>query len=801
MEITLGLTGNYVLAVVGQNPANASVSYSFEAYQAVTTTNTLTLGTEVTGTIVNPGDQATYTFTGSPGQQVYFDNLGFATYLTANLTGPSGYSVFSTYYDYDGIGDADQGPYTLTQSGTYTLTVQGNYYSSIPNYGLPGATGSYDFRLSDTATAPTIATNTVVSGTLSTGITTDLYQLGGTAGERIYFQGQGDSPSSGSVAYLYDPNNNDVTSFYLENSVEITLGLTGNYVLAVVGQNPANASVSYSFEAFQAVTTTNTLTLGTEVTGTIVNPGDEATYTFTGSPGQRIYFDNLGFATYLTANLAGPSGYSVFSTYYDYDGIGDADQGPFTLSEAGTYTLTVQGNYYSSVGYYGENGATGNYDFLLSDTSTAPTIATNTVVSGTLATGITTDLYQLGGTAGERLFFQGQGDAPSDGAYATLYDPNNQSVTSFYLENSSEITLSLTGNYLLAVAGINPANSSVTYSLEAFQTATSTSPLTLGTEVTGMIANPGDEATYTFTGSAGQRIYFDNLGFATGINASLTGPSGNTIFYPYYYNGIGDADQGPFTLTQPGTYTLTILGYYYGYNGATGSYDFKLSDTSTVPTITTDTVVSGTLATGITTDLYQLSGTAGEQVYFQGQGDAPSDGAYAMLYDPNNQSVTSFYLENSSEITLSLTGNYLLAVAGINPANSSVTYSFEAFQTATSTSPLTLGTEVTGMIANPGDEATYTFTGSVGQRIYFDNLGFATGINASLTGPSGNTIFYPYYYNGIGDADQGPFTLTQPGTYTLTILGYYYGYNGAPAATTSNCRTLRPCRRSRPTPW
>ena len=61
--------------------------------------------------------------------------------------------------------------------------------------------------------------------------------------------------------------------------------------------NPNYSSATYSFEAFQNVNPTATLTLGTEVTGTIANPGDEATYTFTGTAGQRLYFDGLASAS------------------------------------------------------------------------------------------------------------------------------------------------------------------------------------------------------------------------------------------------------------------------------------------------------------------------------------------------------------------------------------------------------------------------------------------------------------------------------------------------------------------------
>ena len=63
-------------------------SYSFEAYVNVNPVSSLTLGQEVTGTIANPGDEATYTFTGSPGQEIYYDGLASASGIQATLTDP-----------------------------------------------------------------------------------------------------------------------------------------------------------------------------------------------------------------------------------------------------------------------------------------------------------------------------------------------------------------------------------------------------------------------------------------------------------------------------------------------------------------------------------------------------------------------------------------------------------------------------------------------------------------------------------------------------------------------------------------
>ena len=134
------------------------------------------------------------------------------------------------------------------------------------------------------------------------------------------------------------------------------------------------------------------------------------------------------------------------------------------------------------------------------DTSKATTISltsgSGTTETGTLATGLSTNLYQFSGTAGQSLYFEGVSDSPVDGAYATLYNsaevpPSNEasgSVTSFYLENDATATLPYTGTYVLAVAGQSASNSSVSYSFEVFDNVNPTSALTLGTEVTGTIA-------------------------------------------------------------------------------------------------------------------------------------------------------------------------------------------------------------------------------------------------------------------------------------------------------------------------
>ena len=117
----------------------------------------------------------------------------------------------------------------------------------------------------------------------------DVYTFTGTAGESTYFEILSQSNGeSGATWNLFGPNNVDVAN---SNSTDFaaTLPAAGNYTLAV-DNSRTYPTATYSFEAFQNVDpTSNLTTLGGVVNGTIVNPGDSHTYTFTGAAGQGIY--------------------------------------------------------------------------------------------------------------------------------------------------------------------------------------------------------------------------------------------------------------------------------------------------------------------------------------------------------------------------------------------------------------------------------------------------------------------------------------------------------------------------------
>ena len=215
----------------------------------------------------------------------------------------------------------------------------------------------------------------------------------------------------------------------------------------------------------------------------------------------------------------------------------------------------------------------------------------------------------------------------------------------------------------------------------------------------------------------------------------MTAPNG--VFVQSFNTSTYSA--APFSLPFAGTYTLTVYSY-----GTTGNYHFTLDNLSAAPTINLSpdagTAESNqTLATGLATNFYQIDGMAGQRLYFQALAD--SAGASDLnwtLYGPSGTVVASSRFSSPStwyDLTLTLPsdGTYLLAVTGTNPGNTSVTYNFEVYDTANPTAALTFDQVVSGQIGDPFDEATYTFTGSVGQKILIQNMGSSSRCMPSST--------------------------------------------------------------------
>ena len=246
-----------------------------------------------------------------------------------------------------------------------------------------------------------------------------------------------------------------------------------------------------------------------------------------------MYYDGLINNTNSTIYLISPSGQTVFS-----QGNVGSDRSLITLTESGTYKLIVNG--------YQDN--TGNYSFRLIDANTAPTITLGTTVTDT--PGLATNIYQINGTAGQRLFFDPSTNL--SGASLTLYGPGNQFIANsnyYYYYSDFEATLTSDGTYLLLLSG-NNSSGDVNYSFTVTNPPTTTTPLNVNNVGLG-------QKTYTYDPKFNQLTSkTDELGHQTLYQIDPN--NGNLLSLTQVVGAVGGDDDlvTKFTYTDKGLVDL-----------------------------------------------------------------------------------------------------------------------------------------------------------------------------------------------------------------------------------------------------
>jgi hypothetical protein len=230
-EETLPGTGTYTLVL----SSPSAIHYSFEVLTPPARTFRLTLGGTVSSALTVPGQVDTYTFTGSPGEQLYLNGLG-TTFngITIVLNSPTGAQPLAV-----GLNE-DQGPIMLTEAGTYSLVVSGND-------GNTPAVGPYSFRLIEAGKSPAqgLTFDTPVAGTLNAGVQATVYQFIATQGHRLTFKDN--SASSNQATWtVYGATDNEIASANIESGFTANVASTGIYTLVVAGS--AAPALSYNIQ-------------------------------------------------------------------------------------------------------------------------------------------------------------------------------------------------------------------------------------------------------------------------------------------------------------------------------------------------------------------------------------------------------------------------------------------------------------------------------------------------------------------------------------------------------------------------
>ena len=718
--------GTYTLTITGDTPASTG-SYDFTMLDLINGGTALTAGTPVNGNL-QTFEERVFTFAGIAGQTFFYDGLDTDfDNVSALLFTPSGVPLFTIN------SDANGGPITLTESGDYRLLIDNNLAS----------TPDFSFRITTpTVISATLAFDTPIDDALTIPGDEKQYTFTGTVGQRIFYDSLQSDFSVATRVQLVTPSGvllfNENTD---RNYGPFTLTEADIYKVLVTGDNEAVGT--FSFQMREPTVSSQSLTIGSPVNDSLTIPGDQKEYTFTGSVGQRIFYDSLqsDFSVATRVQLVTPSGVLLFNENTD------RNYGPFTLTEGGTYKLLVTG----------DDQAIGTFSFrIIEPTFVSQPLTIGTPVNDGLTNPGDRKEYTFTGSVGQRIFYDGLQSDFSIATRVRLVTPSGVLLINENTDrNYGPFTLTEAGDYKLLVTGDDQTTG--TFSFRVIEPTFVSQPLMIGSTISDAITNPGDRKEYTFTGAVGQRIFYDGLqsDFSIATRVRLVTPSGVLLI-----NENTDRNYGPFSLTESGTYSLLVTGD----DQVTGTFSFRMLEPGVAPPAPFDTTINGIIAPGLGSTFYQFTGMAGQRLFF----DALQTASLTWgLYGPNNTFITSAAGFTDLEATLPVDGTYLLELRGTN-AGADVPFQFRMVTPETVTTPLAIGVVTTGTIVEPGETDVFTFAGALGQKVFYDSQqnDFAA-IKFRIVSPSGATVLD----KNSDDENFPPLTLLETGVYQLIVDG------------------------------
>jgi len=309
-----------------------------------------------------------------------------------------------------------------------------------------------------------------------------------------------------------------------------------------------------------------------------------------------------------------------------------------------------------------------------------------------------------------------------------------------------------------------------------------------GTPVTTTTTTGGENATLTFSGTAGNRVSVRIYGVTmspkpnTGIKVSILKPDGSTLVSPFDVGSSGTWME-PVTTPVTGSYKLILDGQ--------STYKGKATVAMwTVPADPTTTATPGgasgtvALATPGQNGTITFSATAGHRYSVKlapvtVTGNAINSARISVLKPDLSVLVANTNFGSSGlflePFTTVAGGTYTLKIDPRQWYAGNVTatvYDVSADQTGT----ITAGTPLplTFAAGNPGQNATETFSGTAGQKVSLNltNVSVGTnpisGTNVTILNPNGTTLVAATAVGTSGKFIE-PVSLLTTGTYTIKV--------------------------------
>jgi len=623
--------------------------------------------------------------------------------------------------------------------------------------------------------APYTAADVVFTGRMSVGESravtvgtaskVGLVVFDGTAGQRVSLTLTGNTFGNG-VVTIYNPDGTTLNSGGASGGfVDVSkLPRTGTYTILV---DPSSTNTgSATLTLYNVSDVTGTITPGGASMATqVTTPGQNVSLTFAGTAGQRVSLKVTGITYgYISSSnvyvyVRDPGGASLGLA--DINGSASEDFiDAITLPVTGTYSITLNP----------PGARTGNATFTLYDVppdASAHIVpgAPNTPVTATVTTTVPGQNFRVtfDGTAGQKITLMAAASGMSLPS-TTLYNPDGTMQSGA----REALVLPATGTYTVTADPTGTKLGSMTFTLYVVADITGTIAID-GPAVTTNITVPGQQAFLTFSGTAGQRVSLNmtNCSFPFYTYgetwAVVRKPDGTTLAY-MEIDGQSSRFLDVFTLPVTGTYSLRVDPY----QTSTGSAAFRLYNVADVtgtitvggPSVTKTTTVPGQNV------LLAFEGSAGQKISLRTTGLTG-----ASILNPDGTTLAEG--STAAALTLPVTGTYTVFVNPGSSTTGSVTVTL--YNVVDITGTITPGGgSVTANLSTPGQRATYTFEGTVGQRVSLNITGSSfsvltySDLNVYIRRPDGTAIAYGAI-DGVNTRFIEPVTLPTTGTYTIDL--------------------------------
>ncbi len=567
------------------------------------------------------------------------------------------------------------------------------------------------------------------------------------------------------------------------------------------------------------------LTNGTPLQVTTTTGGENANLTFAGTAGNRISIRISGVTmspkpnTGIKVSILKPDGSTLVSPF-DVGSSGTFME-PVSTPVTGSYKLILDGQ----STYKGK--ATVTIWTVANDANGASTTPGGAAVPLSMPTPGTNGSFQFAGTSGQRVSLKLSGvtitgNALNSARVSVLKPDNSVLIANTNFGSSGAflepVTLPTTGNYTVKLDPrqwyFGSATATV-YNVAADQAGTITAGTPLA--LTFAAGNPGQNATETFSGTAGQKVSLNLTANTIGAN-TISGTkvsivAGSTTVVAATDVGTNGKFIEPVTLPSTATYTIKVDPQGANTGGITLNLaNFGSDTTGTITANGSSTVVTSTAAgqNGTLT----FTGSVNQRIALNLSTNFGTmfSGARVWVKSPTNTNVVGPIVVGTNgsfvePVTLTAAGTYTVKVDPDGANTGNVTLNLYTVPNDASSAITAGGAGVALANTVPGQNMKFTFTATAGQKVSIKLNPVTIGSNAvsgtTVTLLKGTTtVGIP-----VGVGTNGGYidvtTLATAGTYTIKVdpQGVNTGSLTATALHGAGRRDGHDPRRPAPPPW